>query len=227
VWRLLTCAFCHERLSIWHLVVNMLFLYWFGKTLETMYGSREFLLFYLTSAVVASLCFIVMEIATGESSAMIGASGAVMGVVMLYAIHYPRQRIFVWMFFPIEIRWLVAFYIIFDLHPLLLALAGTRMFTGVAHAAHLGGLAFGYVYWRRGIRLEKYWEKLRRVRWDRLVGPRRRIRLFSPPKEPSGDDLDTRLDVVLCKIREHGEASLSQEDREVLRAAAERYRNRT
>jgi len=100
--------------------------------------------------------------------------------------------------------------------------------TGVAHAAHLGGLAFGYVYWRRGIRLEPYWERLARFRWDRvLFGSRRKIRIFVPPKEPSAGKLDAKVDAVLQKILKQGEASLSDEDREVLRSASERYRRRS
>src|SRR5205814_3645274 len=54
VWRLLTHAFCHDRYGVFHIVFNMLFLYMFGCTLESMYGSREFLLFYLVGAVVAA-----------------------------------------------------------------------------------------------------------------------------------------------------------------------------
>ncbi len=231
VWRLVTCAFCHDRLGVWHLVFNMLFLYWFGHTLEAMYGSREFLLFYLTAAVVASLCFVGLDLVTGESTPAIGASGAVMAVVMLYAIHYPRQRILIGFFIPVEIRWLVALYVIFDLHPVLLALAGTRMPTGVAHSAHLGGLAFGFIYWRQGLRLENYWDRLPRLRWDRLIGPRRHIRLFKPSNERDSRELDAKLDQVLQKILEQGEANLSEanlseEDREILRTASQRYRNR-
>jgi hypothetical protein len=116
--------------------------------------------------------------------------------------------------------------VIFDLHPVLLALAGTPLPTGIAHAAHLGGLAFGYIYWRQGLRLEKYWERLPRIRWDRLVGPRRKIRLFVPPKEPVSSEDEEKLDAVLQKILKQGEASLSDEDREVLRSASERYRKR-
>ena len=69
----------------------------------------------------------------------IGASGAVWGVVALYALMYPYERIYIYFLFPIEIRWLVLLYFIFDLHPVLLALSGDRQFTGVAHAAHIGG----------------------------------------------------------------------------------------
>src|SRR2546430_1200371 len=53
VWRLLTHAFCHDRFGIFHILLNMLFLYWFGCTVESMYGAREFLLFYLTAALVS------------------------------------------------------------------------------------------------------------------------------------------------------------------------------
>jgi hypothetical protein len=120
----------------------------------------------------------------------------------------------------------VALYVIFDLHPVLLALAGTPMPTGVAHAAHLGGLAFGYIYWRQGLRLEDYWRRIAGFRWDRVFGSRRKIRLFSAQKEPP-DDLDAKIDAVLQKILDRGEASLSDEDREVLRIVSQRHRKRT
>ena len=148
IWRLLTCAFCHDRFSVFHILFNMLFLYWFGRMLEPLYGSKEFLLFYLTAAVVSSICFVALCLFTRDYTPAIGASGAVMAVVVLYAIHHPRERIYVFMLVPIEIRWLVLIYVIFDLHPVLLALAGTPQNTGIANAAHLGGAAFGYLYWR-------------------------------------------------------------------------------
>jgi hypothetical protein len=150
----------------------------------------------------------------------------VMAVVMLYAIHYPRETIYVFMLIPIEIRWLVALYVIYDLHPVLLALAGTPQETGIAHAAHLGGLAFGFLYWRTGLRLETYWDRLPRLRVDRLFGSRRGVRLYRPPGGEPHKDLDAKVDSVLQKILQQGEASLSDEDREVLKAASERYRNR-
>ena len=162
-WRLLTHAFCHDRGGIFHIVFNMLFLYWFGCTLEMMYGWREFLLFYLAAAVFAALAFIGVELVTKSSIPAIGASGAVMGVVMLYAMHFPREPIRV-IWFEVEMRWLVLFYLIWDLHPVLLALAGDRFFTGVASAAHLGGLAFGFIYAKLDWRLEPmvFWPSRRR-----------------------------------------------------------------
>src|SRR5262249_54483857 len=93
VWRLLTHAFCHERFGVLHILFNMLFLCWWGCTLESMYGSREFLLFYLTAAVVAGLAFVGLDMWTGSSTPGIGASGAVLAVTMLYALHFPRETI--------------------------------------------------------------------------------------------------------------------------------------
>ncbi len=75
-----------------------------------------------------------VELVTGSSIPAIGASGAVMAVVMLYAMHFPREPIrIIW--FSVEMRWLVLFYLIWDLHPVLLALAGDRFHTGVASEA--------------------------------------------------------------------------------------------
>lgn len=226
VWRVLTYAFCHDRMSIWHILFNMLFLWWFGKTLEAMYGSREFLLFYLCGALAAALCHIGLDLFTREFIPAIGASGAVMAVVMLYAIHYPRHTIYLFMIIPIEIRWIVLIYVIFDLHPVLLALAGTPTGGGVAHAAHLGGLAFGWAYWRYGLRLENYADRIRGARLDRVIGPRRRIKLYQPSDDPRQEDFDARVDEVLQKIHDQGDESLTDEERAVLKIAAVKYKNR-
>jgi membrane associated rhomboid family serine protease len=226
IWRLLTYAFCHDRFGIWHILINMLMLYWFGRTLEVMYGSKEFLLFYLTAAVVAGVCHIGLDMMTrGPSGPAIGASGAIMAVMMLYAIHYPRSRIYIFFVLPVEIRWLLVLYVIFDLHPVLLALAGTPIPTGVAHAAHLGGLAFGFFYHRYNLRLEKYWDRLPRWRWSRWFGPRRHLRVYSAPPDPQRD-MDAMVDNVLRKLHEQGDVSLTEAERKLLQSAAERYRQR-
>ncbi len=228
IWRLITCAFCHDRFSIWHILFNMLFLFWFGKMLEMLYGSREFLLFYLAAAVVSSLCYVGLNLFTHSSVPAIGASGAVMAVVVLYAIHHPYEKIRIYWFFPIEIRWLVAIYIIFDLHPVLLALAGTPMPTGVANAAHLGGAAFGYLYWRYRLRLEDTWDRVTRqcrIWQAQLQGNARIYRALHREESPE-EDLDSLVDTILQKLHKEGPSSLSDLERETLRVAADRLRRR-
>jgi membrane associated rhomboid family serine protease len=225
VWRLLTHAFCHDRTAPWHIFFNMLLLYWFGLTLESMYGSREFLLFYLTAAVFAGLAFVALDLYTGSSRPGIGASGAVMAVVMLYTWHYPHDTIRVFWVWPIEMRYIVVLYALFDLHPLLLTLAGDRVFTDVAHAAHLGGLLFGFLYAHYEWRLEGLTERIAWPRWRR----RPRLRIAAPPRrgpEPERDEEMSRVDEVLQKIYDSGQDSLTDEERAILQSASERLKNR-
>src|SRR5690606_24668473 len=91
IWRLVTYGFCHSPGDVLHIVFNMLLLFWFGRELESMYGSKEFLRFYLAGIVVSGLAFIGLAFITGIKNPSIGASGAVMAVVVLFAIYHPRR----------------------------------------------------------------------------------------------------------------------------------------
>jgi membrane associated rhomboid family serine protease len=238
IWRMLTCAFVHNPWSVWHIFFNMLFLYWFGVTLESMYRGREFLYFYLTAAFFASLAYVALDLYTGDYRPAIGASGAVMGVVMLYAIHYPRDRIHIYFLFPVEVRFVVLFYVIFDLHPVLLQLGGHEVYSGTGHAAHLGGLAFGFIYWRSCIRLERYYDRfllpIRRL-FGGFKANRRGLRVYDPvdektskpqkPKTRHERRFDAQLDDILDKIHKEGEDSLTDAERKFLVVASERYRS--
>jgi rhomboid family protein len=225
VWRLLTHAFCHDRQAIFHIVFNLLFLYWFGCTLETMYGSREFLLFYLTAAVVAALAFVGLDLYTGSSIPAVGASGAVLAVVMLYTMHFPREEICVCWIIPVQMRFVMLFYVIWDLHPVLLALSGDRVSSGIAHAAHLGGLAFGFLYAKFEWRLEPLAEWFSWPRWKRQQRPRLRL-VPAAVSEPEPEPELARMDQLLKKIFDTGQASLSDEERAFLQKASQRMKDR-
>jgi len=229
VWRLITHAFCHDRSGVWHIIINMLCLFYFGPTLESMYGPREFLLFYLTAAVVAGLTLVGMDLYTGTAVPAVGASGAVIGVMMLYTVHFPRETICLFWFFPVEMRWVMLFYLIYDVHPLLLALSGERFSDGVAHAAHLGGLAFGFLYGRCQWRLEPLFglaAQPRRAGYPRSGSPaalRSRPVAAAVADDEPVTDMD-QVDDILRKIAVSGQASLTAEERAVLTAASERMK---
>ncbi|MCA9136934.1 MAG: rhomboid family intramembrane serine protease [Planctomycetales bacterium] len=249
IWRLLTYAFCHDRYGIWHLLVNMLFLYWFGTRLEQMYGSTEFLLFYCASAIVAGIAYLALNYYTGSSASVIGASGAVWGLVALYVIHYPYERIFIYGVFPVEIRWMALLYLVFDLHPVLLAINGEGMIAGggVAHAAHLGGAAFGFLYFYRSWRLKPIADRLtgksKNVKWQtRTVHrpPRDIVPMPRPdfpaknhaknhasnPADPKRKRLEAQLDQVLEKIQSEGRESLTDDEVQILEEASRQLRER-
>ena len=113
--------------------------------------------------------------------------------MMLYTVHFPYETIYVFWFFPLQMRWLMMLYVIFELHPLLLALSGDRLWSGIAHSAHLGGLAFGFLYARYEWRLETILDRMTAFsfRWRRT----RHLHLVpGEPAEPNPDPDSVKID---------------------------------
>jgi membrane associated rhomboid family serine protease len=136
-WTLVTYMFLHGNLT--HILFNMLGLYFFGPRLEAELGGRNFLWLYGLSGLAGALLSFVFA----PHSAIIGASGAVYGVFVGFAYYWPRVQIFIWGIFPIEARWLVVITVALSLYS---GFGGSS--DGVAHFAHLGGLAGGYLFVR-------------------------------------------------------------------------------
>ena len=232
VWRLLSYAFCHDTKNVLHLLFNMVCLWFFGRVIQDRLGNREFLAFYLLAAVVAGLSYLGLHAGLlHDHSLVTGASGATMAVMALFAMWYPRQQVLLFGLLPVEIRWLVAAYVVIDTLPIWAALQGNRPSDGVAHAAHLGGLLFGFAYHIFEWRLSN-WLSIRRVpTWWRDRERRKDVRLYSPQSEhldtPEENDLDEKVDEILRKIHEQGESSLSDRERRVLMEASRRIRERT
>ncbi|MFQ3594177.1 MAG: rhomboid family intramembrane serine protease, partial [Gemmataceae bacterium] len=144
VWRLLTSVFLHDNNSVWHIVINMLMLWWFGRQVEEHLGTREFLTMYLTAGVLASLAFCLTYALGFNGSRALGASGAVAAVLMLSACYFPGQIIYLFFVIPVPVWFILVLMIASDGFNLL----SGRMRPsggGVASAAHLGGLLFGYL----------------------------------------------------------------------------------
>lgn len=226
IWRLLTYGFLHDVQGLFHILFNMLFLWWFGPRLESIYGSREFVVFYLTSIVLSAIAFAGMDLITGDPTPMLGASGGVMAVVTLYACHFPRQIIYLMFVIPIELRWMVLLFAIYDLHPLILEIQNNGTADNVAHAAHLGGMAFGYLYFKKSMRLDGFlggltnWWKVKRSGF-KVVGAPDEGRLDRRTQK-----LEAEMDALLAKISRDGESSLSRSERKTLEKVSRELRNR-
>lgn len=227
VWRLLTGAFLHD-FGWAHIVFNMLFLWWGGSELENIYGPREFLAFYLSAAVIASVVYCATELASGVVRPALGASGAVTAVMVVFAMHYPNRTVLLMWVIPVPLIVFVGLGVLQDTIGLL-----GRSANPVAFAAHLGGAAFGFLYYRNhwrvlnivpnlsGFRLPKRQPRLRVYREDADDG-------VSPVRTPSGPDehLEAELDAVLAKVARHGKSSLTEREQTILMRASEVYRNR-
>jgi membrane associated rhomboid family serine protease len=237
IWELLTATFFHE--GIWHLLGNMWFFWIVGREMESLYGSRDFLGFYVCAAIFSTLFWVLMDSISQPHHIMIGASGAVMATMTLFTLFYPKREI-LFFFIPMPMWILLVIYLFF---PLLPVLNGGS--TQVALEAHLAGAGFGFLF------------KQFDLRWSRLVSgriSRPRLRIFTPvPREQtrtrspnpswtsasvgsSGksapvsvlpeEQLDARLDEVLAKIAREGRGGLTEEELRVLQEASRRARIR-
>jgi membrane associated rhomboid family serine protease len=149
VWQLVTYAFLHSREMPAHLIFNMLALYMFGTEVERLLGSRRYLTYYLVCVVGAAVAqLMVLAAMHAPPIPTLGASGGVFGLLLAFGMAYPQRRILL-LFPPVPMpAWL--FVTLYGLLELYLGVTGTQ--AGVAHFAHLGGMAAGYallVYWRR------------------------------------------------------------------------------
>lgn len=234
VWRLLTYAFLHA--DFLHIAFNMLFLWWFGKDMEELYGWKEFLAFYLVAAVVGGLAYVLGGISDVTPSARVarcvGASGAVTAVMVLCACRFPTQVIYFWMV-PIPIWLFVAFQVGQDLFGLLGG--GDRT---TAFAVHLGGAAFAFAYYKLDWRLLAYWPDFHGWR-QRRSRPQLRVyrgeddveELHMPTpvpvaassREESYEELKAQVDKLLEKKLKSG---LTEGEQRFLEEASAEYRKR-
>jgi membrane associated rhomboid family serine protease len=144
-WQLVTYAFLHG--SIPHIFFNMFALFMFGRALEYFWGSRRFIVFYFACVISAAATQLLMSHLSGSMEPTIGASGGVFGLLLAFAMYFPRQRITL-LFPPIPMpAWL--FVTLYGALELVLGVTNTQ--AGVAHFAHLGGMLGGAIvilYWR-------------------------------------------------------------------------------
>jgi membrane associated rhomboid family serine protease len=148
LWQVVSYAFLHGNLP--HLLLNLFAMFMFGGPIERLWGSRPFLIYYLVcvlGAALAQLVTLAQVLPPGELAPTLGASGGVFGLLLAFAMMYPRERILL-LFPPIPMpAWL--FVIVYGAVELYLGLSQAK--TGIAHFAHLGGMAAGFVliqYWR-------------------------------------------------------------------------------
>ena len=141
VWQVFTYMFVHGGFS--HLLFNMLSLFIFGSMVERRVGSKEFLLFYLLTGLFSGIVSFVSYLLAGTNVILVGASGAIYGVLLMFAVFYPYARIFIFGLIPVRAPLLVVLYTVIELYSQVFGRGGN-----VAHLTHLSGLLFAYLYCR-------------------------------------------------------------------------------
>ncbi len=138
-WQFVTYMFAHS--GMWHLFSNMLGLFIFGTAVERTVGTREFLLFYFLTGTLSGIASFFVYLFTGTNAILLGASGALYAVMLLFSVLYPRAIIYLFGIFPVRAPVLVILYFIIELYSQMGSYGGS-----IAHMTHLFGLLFAALY---------------------------------------------------------------------------------
>lgn len=226
VYQFVTYMFMHANFG--HLFFNMFALWMFGNTLENIWGSQRFLLFYMVCGIGAGLCQEAVQyiqyatqlanyatVNTGSqiitmSSYLnmmntVGASGAVYGLLLAFGMMFPDSRIYLYFLFPIKAKWFVIGYAVIEL------ITGLTGVDNVAHFAHLGGMLFGLI-------LILYWKKhglngpnFDLTRWKGWFFKWKQNRTQKRAQKKQHD-----VDAILDKVAKNGYDSLTDEEKKFL-----------
>lgn len=204
VWQVVTYMFLHSVRDPFHLIFNMLALWMFGKELEMVWGSRPFLKYYLICGIGAGLTFLLFS-----KGLVIGASGAVFGILLAFGMTFPDQIILMSFLFPIKAKYMVLLYGVITFLNI-----AKPSGDNVAHYAHLGGMVVGFLY------LKRDWFVARLTRPTRSANGSSSSQNRPPVQERSSRE---RVDEILDKINQVGYDRLTQEEKDILLRASRNY----
>ncbi|MDB5104065.1 MAG: hypothetical protein JWP91_1754 [Fibrobacteres bacterium] len=211
VWRLGTYLFVHDlNAPFLHILINMLILWMFGTPLVEAMGERKFWWFYLSTGIFSGLCSLIFYTVTDNPTTVIGASGALFGLMFAFAKFFPTQQFLILFLFPVQARYAV---IIFGAIELLSILSNDR----IAHITHLGGAVFAWLYFMfedRGVRVFSRLKSRKAVKMQKAV---------RKSEEELGQVM-VDIDPILKKISQTGMGSLSKEEKDKLERASEMKR---
>jgi membrane associated rhomboid family serine protease len=214
-WRVLSYAFVHDSSQIFHLLFNMLGLYFLGRSVEDKYGKLEFLRIYLMTAIVCGSLWLIKSFAlnTPQTEILLGASGAVICIEMLFVLNFSKETVYLFVF-PIPVWVLGVFLVLSNLV--------SSPSTGVAVDVHVVGILFAFAYfflgWNFGF-LQDLQGTFRRAK-RKLLGPKLRVH------QENGATDDAEADRILQKIHEQGKDSLTSKERKFMEKYSRRVRER-
>jgi membrane associated rhomboid family serine protease len=231
-WQLVTYMFMHG--GFWHLFMNMFALWMFGMELENIWGSKKFFSYYMTCGIGAALANLFLSpLLTDINVPTVGASGAIIGILVAFGLMFPDRPIFLYFLFPIKAKYFVLIYMFIEL--LSIGSAGN-----IAHIAHLGGGLVGFVYLllsntditgifkidRRtkmksgntsNIYRNKHYEKYNYAGSEDISDAD-----YYEEKGKDGEVSQERIDEILDKISKEGYKNLTEEEKRILFEASKK-----
>ena len=199
LWQPFTYLFFHG--SIWHVLINMFILWMFGSELERLWGKEHFLKFYFVTGVGAGLVTIIFGL--NSMTPIVGASGAVYGVLLAYGLTYPNRTVYLYGIIPIKSLWFVigigviAFMSSFD------------NVSQISHLTHLSGMMIGYLMLKRPIRFNDLWFTIRKRTLEFKIK-------HEEKKVSQHQEIEREIDRIIDKINREGFDSLTDEEHDRL-----------
>jgi membrane associated rhomboid family serine protease len=218
-WQLISYAFAHDYNGFNHIFWNMFALWIFGKDIEGVYGKKEFLWMYLAAAGLGGLtfalrCMAVYEPADWPNHRVLGASGAVTAVTLLYCLHFPKRTILLMMILPVPAWALGLMIIVGNLAGLLNPVGYT------AFDVHIAGAVFAICYYKFGWRVSSWVPGWRIPKIKRAT----KLKLHDPAEDYG--KLDTEGDRLLQKVSRDGIDSLTKAEKRKLEAYSRRMKQK-
>jgi membrane associated rhomboid family serine protease len=215
VWQVVTYMFLHGGFT--HILFNMIALWMFGSALERVWGSKEFLKYYLLTGIGGGLCYALFNM--NSAIPTVGASGAIYGLLLAFAVLFPDEIIYVWGILPIKAKYFALFFGGIEF------VASFNTGSGVAHLAHLGGMAVGYIYLKRkgggGRALGGHFGGDRLKEWNRKMKEADDAR-----KENEVEQVRREVDELLDKINKVGFDGLTKKEQVRLEEASKFLREK-
>lgn len=204
IWRIITYQFLH--VDIFHVLFNMLVLFFFGTMMEQMWGSKKFIIYFLACGAMGGIVYpIFVAMGLMAPGPMEGASGGIYGLLAAAAILFPHMRVYVMGIFPLPMVALAGIAVLISLSRML---SGTN--TG-GEAAHLAGMAAGAVY-LLAPRMRKKQPSASKGKWEKKISEQR--------------EFLAEVDRILDKVHDSGIGSLSRKEKRTLKQATEREQQR-
>ncbi len=204
IWQPVTYMFLHG--DFFHILMNMFMLWMFGTEIERMWGQKAFLQYYMICGIGAGL-FNMLVAFNSAHFVVIGASGAVFGILVAYAMMFPDRKIYLYFAIPVPARMLILIYVVIEL---INGIAGS---SGVAHFAHLGGALVGFLYLKKGWQLDSLTGKFKS--WN----AKRKMHVVQEEEEEL-DRMRKLVDQILDKANEVGMENLTKDEKTFLKRAS-------
>ncbi len=211
IWQLATYMFLHG--GLFHILFNMFALWMFGSEIERTWGTKEFVKYYFLTGIGAGLFTFLLSF--NSYIPTIGASGAIFGILVAFAIMFPNRLIYLYFIFPVKAKYLVVCFVVIEF---LASFQHTS--DGIGHFAHLGGMVIGYLYIKSDWRMLSLFKFSKYPEYIKELRHKWRMRAFNRRREEERKLLE-RVDQILDKINLVGYDNLTREEKKTLEEASQ------